>query len=184
LYVNVPAPPSPPANLLALVNGTSLNLAWRNTFEGGAPASLLIYVTGPVTGSLPVGLTDQLQFNGVPPGSYTIALRAANAASVSAASNPIVVSVPSACAGPPLPPANFVLYKAGGTAFALWDPPPTGPAPSGYVLNVSGPIMLSLPLGARLISGVPPPGTYRVSVAATNACGSSGSTAVQTIVVP
>jgi Bacterial Ig domain len=184
LYVNVPTAPSPPANLLGLVNGTSLNLAWRNTFEGGAPASLLVDVTGPVTGSLPVALTDQLQFNGVPPGSYTIALRAANAAGVSAATNSIVVSVPSVCAGPPLPPANFVLYKAGGTAFALWDPPPTGPASSGYVLNVSGPITLSLPLGARSISGVPPPGTYGVSVAATNACGPSAPTAVQTIVVP
>ncbi len=184
LYVSVPTPPSPPANLLGLVNGTSLNLAWRNTFEGGAPASLLVDVTGPVTGSLPVALTDQLQFNGVPPGSYTIALRAANAAGVSAATNSIVVSVPSACAGPPLPPANFVFYKAGGTVFALWDPPPTGPASSGYVLNVSGPITLSLPLGARSISGVPPPGTYGVSVAATNACGPSAPTAVQTIVVP
>ncbi len=184
LYVNVPALPSPPANLLALVNGTSLHLAWRNTFEGGAPASLLIDVTGPVTGSLPVGLTDQLQFNGVPPGSYTIALRAANAGSVSAASNSVVVSVPAACAGPPPPPVNFLFYKAGGTAFAVWDPPPTGPAPSGYVLNVSGPITLSLPLGARSISAVPPPGTYGVSVAATNACGSSTPTAVQTIVIP
>jgi hypothetical protein len=49
---------------------------------------------------------------------------------------------------------------------------------------VSGPITLSLPLGVRSISGAPPPGTYGLSVTATNACGASAPTAVQTLVIP
>ena len=38
VFVNVPAPPSAPTNLLGMANGVSLGLAWRNTFAGGAPA--------------------------------------------------------------------------------------------------------------------------------------------------
>ena len=34
IFVNVPTPPSPPANLTALVNGSSLALTWRPTFLG------------------------------------------------------------------------------------------------------------------------------------------------------
>ena len=46
IFVNVPAPPSAPADLLGLVNGSSVALAWRNTFEGGAPGGLILDVTG------------------------------------------------------------------------------------------------------------------------------------------
>ena len=46
IFVNVPAAPSAPADLLGLVNGSSVALAWRNTFEGGAPGGLILDVTG------------------------------------------------------------------------------------------------------------------------------------------
>ena len=66
IFVNVPAPPSAPADLLGLVNGLSVALAWRNTFEGGAPGGLILDVTGALTTSIPLGLTDSFRFDGVP----------------------------------------------------------------------------------------------------------------------
>ena len=36
IFVNVPAPPSAPANLLGFVNGSALGLAWTNTAGGGS----------------------------------------------------------------------------------------------------------------------------------------------------
>jgi hypothetical protein len=78
--VNVPAVPSAPANDLGLVNGSSVTLAWRNTFDGGAPSSLRLEATGAIVASLPLGLTDTATFSGVPAGTYTFAVRATNAA--------------------------------------------------------------------------------------------------------
>jgi hypothetical protein len=184
VFINVPSPPSAPANLLGLVNASSLSVAWRNTFAGGAPTSMMLDVTGAIVGSVPIGPTETATFSAVPAGTYTVRLRATNAAGASAASNPITLTFPSSCSGAPLPPANFLAYKIGNTAYVIWDPPLTGPAPTSYVLNVGGPITAIIPTTARSLSGVVPPGTYNLSVAATNVCGSSPATPVQVLAVP
>jgi hypothetical protein len=184
VFINVPSPPSAPANLVGVVNGSSLSLAWRNTFAGGAPTSVMLDVTGAIVGSLPLGPTDTATFPTVPAGTYTIRLRATNAAGASAASNPVTLTFPSPCSGAPLPPANFLAYKIGNTAYVIWDPPLTGRAPTSYVLNVGGPITAVIPTTARSLHGVVPPGTYNLSVAATNACGTSASTPVQVLTMP
>jgi hypothetical protein len=184
LFVNVPAPPSAPADLVALVDGSSLALAWRNTFEGGSPTSTILDVTGSITGSVPLGLRDTAAFAGVPPGTYTVRVRAVNAAGTSEGSNPLTVTVPDACSGAPLPPANFLAYKLGSAVHVVWDPAPAGPASTSYVLNVGGTFNLTIPTPTRSLSGVVPPGTYNLSVAATNACGTSAATFVQVITVP
>ena len=108
VFVNVPAPPSAPTNLLGVANGVSLGLAWRNTFAGGAPSSLVLDVTGSASASLPLGLSDAFSFNGIPPGTYTFALRATNAAGTSAPSNAVTLTFPTGCSGLPLSPANFL----------------------------------------------------------------------------
>ena len=46
LHVGVPVAPSPPENLLGMVNGSALALAWKNTFEGGPPSNTILDVTG------------------------------------------------------------------------------------------------------------------------------------------
>jgi hypothetical protein len=66
----------------------------------------------------------------------------------------------------------------------VWDPAATGPASTGFVVNVSGPIVASLPTTDRSVSGAAPPGAYTVIVIATNPCGSSAPAAPQTISVP
>jgi hypothetical protein len=184
LFVNVPATPSAPANLLGLVNGSSLTLAWRNTFGGGAPQSLILDVTGALATSIPLGLTDTFSFAGVPPGTYTLTLRAVNAAGVSPPSNPVTLTFPGACSGAPLPPENFVAYRVGNTINVLWDPAASGPAPSGFVLSVTGTLAASIPTPTRALSGGVGPGSYSLSVVAVNACGTSASSAGQVVVVP
>jgi len=182
--VSVPVAPSPPANLLGLVVGNTLNLAWTNTFGGGAPTNVILDITGAVTGSAPVGPVEAFGAAGVPPGTYTITARATNAAGSSAASNPVTLTFPAACSGAPQSPANFVAYNVGATLFLAWDTAASGPAPTGYLLNVSGAFVGAVPTGARAISAPVPAGTYNFSVVATNACGSSSPTAVRTVTMP
>ena len=183
-YVNVPVAPTAPAGLVGVVNGSSLQFAWRNTFGGGAPSGLILDVSGSYSTSVPLGLSETANFPVVPAGNYTFSVRATNAWGASGPSNAISLSVPSACSGPPLPPENFLAYKIGYTAYVVWDPAATGSASTGYVLLVNGGFTLSLPTTQRTISGTVPAGTYVLSVMATNACGSSAPTATQTVVIP
>ena len=78
IVVNAASPPSAPADLLGVVDGSFIALTWRNTSVGGAPTGLVLDVTGSSTLSLPLGLTDRFTFTGVPAGSYTFAVRATN----------------------------------------------------------------------------------------------------------
>ena len=129
ILVNQPAAPSAPADLVGLVNDSSIALAWRNTFAGGAPGGIVLDVSGAMTTSLALGLTDRFQFNGVPGGTYTLSLRAINGAGSSPSSNAITLSFPSPCTGAPLPPSNFLAYRVGRTLVVVWDPATSGPAP-------------------------------------------------------
>jgi len=184
IFVNVPAAPSAPADLVGLVNGSSIALAWRNTFAGGAPGGVVLDVSGSLNTSLPLGLTDSFQFNGVPGGTYTLSLRAINAAGSSPSSNAITLTFPDTCTGAPLPPSGFLAYRVGRTLFVVWDPATSGPAPTSYVLNVTGAFAGAFGTPGRTLSGSVGPGTYHLSVSAANACGSSAATPVQTVVVP
>lgn len=182
--VNVPEPPSAPGPLLGLADGSALALVWRNTFAGGEPTSLVLDVSGAVTASLPLALSDTFVYAGMPPGSYTFTLRAVNAAGSSVSSNAVTLAFPAPCAGPPLTPVNFLAYSSGSTITAMWDPPATGPAPTGYVIHVGGTFTGSFPTSARTISGVVGPGPYVISVSASNACGSSAPTLSQSLSIP
>ncbi|MDH4066307.1 MAG: Ig-like domain-containing protein, partial [Acidobacteriota bacterium] len=185
IFVNTPAAPSAPTNLTGMANGSAIALAWRNTFAGGAPGGVVLDVSGSLNTSLPLGLTDNFQFNGVPGGTYTLSLRAINASGSSPSSNAITLSFPSpTCSGAPLPPSGFLAYRVGNTINVLWDPATTGAAPTSFVLNVSGGFNGSFAVPGRTLSGPVGPGSYNLSVAAVNACGTSAATAVQTVVVP
>ena len=186
LYVNVSIAPSAPGSLTGLVNNDSLALSWQLTYRGGEPTAVLLDVTsGAASATVPMGPTDTFSFAGVPPGTYTFAVRASNASGVSAASAPMSLTFPGGCSGVPAAPRNFLFYGAGNTANLLWDPPSSGPAPTAYVMNVTGAFVGALPVGTtRVLSGSVPPGTYTVAVTAVNACGSSPATAARTVTIP
>jgi hypothetical protein len=184
IFVNVAAPPSAPAHLLGLVNGSSVALAWRNTFQGGAPGGVVLDVSGAATLSIPLGLAEVFRFDGVPGGTYHLALRAVNAAGSSPPSNPLTLTFPGACSGAPLAPTGMLAHRIGRMVFVVWDPAAGGPAPTSFVLSIAGAFTGTLGTTGRALSGSVGPGTYQLSVTALNACGASPATAAQTIVVP
>jgi len=184
LYVEVPVAPSPPAGVVSVVNGSAVSLAWRNTYDGGAPTQIALEVSGTLAGVIPLGAVDTFGAVGVPPGSYSLRVWAANAAGVGAPAAPVVVSVPGTCPGVPAPPADFLAYRLGRTISVVWDPPASGPAPTAYVLSVTGAFVGRLTTPQRSLSGLVGPGSYTLSVAGINACGTGAAAAAQTLVVP
>ena len=183
-HVNVPVPPSAPSNLLGLVNGPVLSLAWTPTFGGGAPAGALLDVTGPVVATLPLGPAEMFTYPAVPPGTYTFSVRQANAAGSSGGSNAVTLTFPGACSGAPQAPRNFAAFNASGVLNVIWDPPASGPAPTTYTIVVGGSYVGALPMTTRSFTIPPPPGTYTFAVTASNACGTSAPTATQTVSFP
>lgn len=183
-FVNVPRAPSAPTGLLGLTNGSTLGLSWKNTTSGGAPTSMLLDVSGAIAATLPIGPTEVFAFGSVPAGTYTFAVRAANATGASAASAPVTLTFPGACSGSPQTPLNLAVTRAGHQLTLTWDPPAAGPAVAGYVLSVSGPVSLALPVTTRSIAGPVPAGAYTFRVRASNACGQSANSPAQAITVP
>lgn len=191
IFVEVPAGPSAPTNLLGLVNGSSLTLSWTNTFGGGPSASLWLKVTGTLTTGLPLRVPvlplpmgDTFGYDGVPPGTYTLSVAASNASGVSPFSNPVTLTFPAPCSGVPWVPVNFQAWRIGTTIFVSWSPPTTGPAVTSYTVQVSGAYVGSFTTGGRTLSGVAVPGSYVLSVAAGNACGMGPATPTQMVVIP
>lgn len=183
LVVNTPAVPSAPDSLTGLVSGNSMALAWRNTFGGGSPAALVMDVTGSAVAALPLPLAETFAFAGVPGGTYTFRVRAANGSGTSLGSNPVTLTFPSGCSGPPSPATNFLAYALGNVVHLIWDPPATGPAATSYVLSVGGAFTGSVPFAVRSFITSAPSGAYTFNVVAVNACGASPATATQTVFV-
>jgi len=181
IFVNVPQPPSAPANLLGMVNGNAVALAWKNTFAGGAPANVVLDVTGSLSTTIPLGLANGFSFAGVPPGTYTLSVRALNGAGASPSSNAVTLTFPGACSGVPQAPSNLLAHRVGSTIFVSWDPAAAGPAPTAFILNVSGSFVGSFGTTGRALSGVVAPGSYTFNVVAQNPCGNGPATAPVTV---
>jgi hypothetical protein len=187
IFVNTPAAPSAPVSLVAMTSGSSVALAWRNTFAGGTVQSLVLEAWqsgGTPVASLRLSPTDRFLATNVPSGPYQISLRAENASGESGRSNTVFVTVSEGCTGPPMVPANFLAYHVGSTVYVTWQPGEGGSAATAYLLNVSGPINMNVPTTLTTLSGTPGPGVYSLSVSATNMCGESQATRLQTLTVP
>jgi hypothetical protein len=184
LHVGVPVPPSAPSRLTGMVNGSSVSLAWKHTFGGGPATDALLDVAGSINTTLSLGPTESFSFPGVPNGSYTFRVRSANGGGTSPGSNPVTLGFPGACSGAPNAPDEFLAHRVGATIFVIWDPPETGPAPTQYLVNVTGAFAGTFPTSARMISGAVGPGSYGLSVRAVNPCGASPPTSEQIVTVP
>ena len=184
IYVGVAAGPTAPSSLLGVVNGSTLGLSWRNTYGGGAPTSVMLDVSGGLTTSLAIGMTEHFVFSGVPPGTYTFAVREINNAGTSGSSNSVTLTFPSTCSGTPSTPINFSATKSGNVVSLLWQPATTGRASTSYQVNVNGSFNGTIPTTSRSLSSPVGPGTYNIRVRAVNTCGNSSYTAFQTVTVP
>ena len=183
ILVNVAAVPASPSGLLGLADGSSLTLAWRNSMAGGAPTGMLLDVTGAMTASIGLPVSDSFSFAGVPSGSYNFAIRAFNATGASGPSNTVTLMFPGTCTAPRTP-VNFSATKSGTLVSLSWAPALNGPAPTGYLLSVRGSFVADIPTTFRTLAANAPNGIYLLSVAATNPCGTSAPTATQTVTIP
>jgi predicted phage tail protein len=184
IHVNVPVAPSAPATLLGLVNGSTLSLTWTNTYQNGAPTSLVLEVAGAMTTSISLAVRDDFSVAGVPDGTYTLRLRARNAAGASLPSNAVTLTFPGPCSGPPATPTDIRAYRVGRSVHIAWSPGSSGPAPTTYVLLVANPELVGFVTPARSLSGTVEPGAYTLSILAANPCGASAGSLPQLVVVP
>jgi hypothetical protein len=145
---------------------------------------MILDVTGTLNATLGLPASEAFSIASVAAGTYTIALRASNVQGPSAASNSVTVTIPGPCSGVPGTPENFTVSKNGLLITATWSLPTGGAAPTSYRLFVSGAFTGELAVTERRITGAVGAGTYTVSVAATNACGSGVASAPQTVAIP
>ena len=183
ISVQVPEPPSAPTLLQGVATGSRLDLTWITTSNGGTPTGTLLEVDGTLTGLVPLPLTDRVSFEGVPDGTYTIRVRATGEAGTSDASAPITLSFPGRCELPEAAEA-FHVYTTGPIVTLRWNPPASGAAATGYLLNVSGPVTLSIPVSGREFINPAPAGVYAFSVTSVNMCGTGATTAARVVTVP
>lgn len=184
LHVNAALKPNAPGNVQGAVKGSALWLAWKNTFTGGTPQSLMLDVTGAATVSVPLPLSESFSLPGIPTGTFTFRLRALNAAGASSQSSAVTLTAPSTTCALPRVPTNFQVTKSGNVISASWDTPSGGTPAAGYRLNVSGAYTGSFPIAGLGFASGAPGGTYNFSVQAVNACGAGPVTAFQTVVIP
>ena len=85
--------PLPPHRFLAYRDGNAVGLLWEPPPTGAAATSYELVVSGGYTGVVPMRMQRRLSAP-VPPGAYSIAVRAANACGTGAATAPQVVVVP------------------------------------------------------------------------------------------
>ena len=184
IHVNVPVAPSAPANLLGLVNGSTLALAWTNTYAGGAPTSLVLDVTGAIAASVPLGLDRHLQLRR----RARRDLHVVAAGAERGRQQPVVQSrdahVP-----------RRLLWSARHTgrrrrlprrADRLRHLGPRGrwSGADELLLDVTGAFVGGFATTGRALSGTVGPGSYTLSVIAVNPCGASAGSPPQTVVVP
>jgi hypothetical protein len=184
VYVNMPQRPSPPANFQGVVKDSTMWLAWQNTYAGGAPTAIAMDVTGGATLTLPLPFGESFAVGSMPAGTFTLRLRALNAAGASNQSSSVTVTAPSRTCSPPRVPSNYFATRVGNAVVLSWDPPAGGTPATTYQITVTGSYNGVFPVSSRGFASAAPPGTYNLSVRAGNACGGGPSTAFQTVVIP
>ena len=184
VYVNTPARPSTPSNFQAAVKGRTIFAAWKNSYAGGEPTSLIMDITGTLTASVPLPLSEEFSVPNVYDGTFTFRLRAVNAAGTSSQTGSVSLTVPSTNCALPRVPMNYSAVRSGNAVVMAWDAPSGGTPATSYQILVSGTYSGTFPTPARGFAAAAPPGSYVLSVRAVNACGAGPATAFQTVVIP
>ena len=181
-------PPGTPGALTAVVEGTSVRLAWAPA--SGPPASAYHLVAGSVPGGADIGAValgaPSFAATGVVRGTYYVRIIAVNAAGSSAPTADVTVVVGDGLPGAPV----GVMAAAGpsGSVRVLWQPPVTGATPHSYTLLVGtspGHPTTRIPVGSTVLAatGVAA-GTYFVRAVGVNDAGAGPASAEIAVVVP
>ena len=163
IYVNMPAGPTAPSNLLGVVK------ARVSDCRGEIPSAAARGLADPRCHRRreridPLPLSESFTFPSVPAGTYKFSVRASNAAGSSSSSNTVTLTFPTNCSGSPSTPVNFIASKTGNVISLNWQPAAGGAATLSYIVNVSGAFTGSLPTPARSISSPAPASTFNFSI--------------------
>ncbi len=182
-----PLPPDPPEGLVASVVGNTVALRWTMPPGGPTPTNFVLeggVSPGEVLASLPTGSPSPVFTLAAPGGSFYLRIHALNGTARSAASNEILVHVNVPLV--PSAPASLLGLANDTTLTLAWTNTYAGGAPTNVTLIVGGALNGSAPLGLTdtfTFAGVPP-GTYTLSVVATNASGASAPSNAVTVTFP
>lgn len=176
------APPSPPTTVGATALDGVVTLRWSPPALGGRPEAYLLdagVTPGGTEVAAGVPLSGLAQsFGNVPPGTYYLRLRAANAHGVSRATGDVMVVVGAASCGAPLdPPSDLVASVVGSRVTLSWTPA-SGAAVASYRVEAGttpGATAVQIAVGGNESSYATDaaPGSYFVRVRALGACGDS-----------
>ena len=170
------------------VTGQTVRLRWDPPSAGPIPTGYLleggVQPGQPLVTLLSTGLAAPVFTFEAPAGSFFVRLRAVNGVDLSPPSNevPLHVAVPV----PPSAPAGLLATVSGSDLVLGWRPTFGGAPATGAVLDVSGTLSASLPIGSgeRFVASQVPAGTYTLRVRSVNGAGSSAASGPVTVTLP
>ncbi len=176
----------PSAFRIDSVVGNQVRLRWDAPASGPPPTGYVVEGgtrPGETLGALPVGALPLLTF-AAPNGSFYVRVKSIDGTMASGPSNEVLLHVNSAVA--PSSPASLTGLANGASLDLAWKNTFAGGSPSGTVLNVTGAIVGSVPLGLVESFSFPgvPAGTYTLSVSAVNGTGVSAPSIPVTLTFP
>ncbi|MCC6990744.1 MAG: hypothetical protein IT181_17185, partial [Acidobacteria bacterium] len=180
-------PPAPPEGLSATVVGNTVTLRWTVPSTGPAPTNFVLeggFAPGETLASVLTGSPSPVFTAAAPSGSFYLRIHALNGTARSGPSNEILVHINVPVA--PSAPANLLALEHHPSLTLAWRNTFTGGAPTNITLLVSGTLNGSAPLGLTdtfTFAGAPP-GTYTLSLVATNASGASPPSNSVTVILP
>ena len=178
----------PPTDFyVSSIAGSVATFRWNPPLVGPVPTGYVLAggaSPGDALAVIPTGSTAPQFSVAAPSGSFYARLHTMSNAGLSPPSNEILFHVGMPVA--PSTPVDLVGVVATSRVALAWRNTFTGGAPSDLVLDVSGALNASLPLGVTdtfMFNGVPG-GTYTFTVRAVNAAGSSGPSNPVTLTFP
>ncbi len=175
--------PSAPQGVSASVSGQSVAVSWSVPASNGGDAGITYNVSG--NGSSGSTSGTELTLSNVAPGTFTVSVTATNSGGTSPAgtSNQVTVNPPVSA---PSAPQNVVATALAGQAVLVsWSVPADVGGDAGITYNVSGNGSSGSTAGTSLTLTNVAPGTFTVSVTATNSGGTSpAGTSNQVTVTP
>lgn len=175
--------PLPPvlASSSPVINGHNVAMGFTGAAQGCAISHISLEV-GTTPGGREIGVYGlpgmDTFFPNVPPGSYYVRARGVNAFGVSNRSTEIPVRLPGPCGIGELPPTpiNPTANVNGGSVTVSWSlSPATGATFHQVALLDPGSLVVLdhflVPAATSFTVPHVPPGAYRISIAAGNACG-------------
>jgi Tol biopolymer transport system component len=172
LVVTTPMPPS--ELVVHSVAGNLVTLRWTSPGFGPAPTAFVIEggtAPGEVLASFSTGSTAPTFTFAAPAGSFYVRVHTVSGSFRSGSSNEVRVHVNVPLV--PSAPAHLLALVNGSTVTLVWQNTYAGGAPTSFVLDVTGTITASIPLGfgdTFTLANVPD-GRYTLALRARNASG-------------